>query len=88
MNWNFLGPKKLNKTPLGETGCLSSHLLVQTLLVAQESNFLIHFCDLRDTMPRQRSLLPSLTFPTQPVPREAEDFSRGSKYFNHVTLLI
>ena len=28
--------KKFNKTPLGETGCLSSH---QTLLVAQASSF-------------------------------------------------
>ena len=33
-------------------------------------------CDLRDTMPRERSL-PLL-------PREAEDFLRGDRYFKHV----
>ena len=26
--------------------------------------------------------------PNQPLPREAEDFPRGGKYFNHVTLFI
>ena len=45
------------------------------------------FCDLQDTMPRQRSLLLSLAFPAQPVPREVEDFLRGGKYLNHLTLL-
>ena len=25
--------------------------------------------------------------PTQPLPREAEDFSRGAKYVNHMPLL-
>ena len=33
-------------------------------------------CDLRDTMPRQRT--PTL------IPREAEDFPRGDRYFKHV----
>ena len=33
-------------------------------------------CDLRDTMPRERSL-PLL-------PREAKDFLRGDRYFKHV----
>ena len=32
-------------------------------------------------------LLSSLTFPAQPVPREAEDFPTGGKYFDHVRLL-
>ena len=36
-------------------------------------------CDLRDTMPRQRSL----TF----LPREAEDFPWGDRYFKHVPRL-
>ena len=36
-------------------------------------------CDLRDTMPRQRSLTL--------IPREAEDFSRGDRHFKHVPLL-
>ena len=33
-------------------------------------------CDLRDAMPRQRSLTL--------IPREAEDFPRGDKHFKHV----
>ena len=33
-------------------------------------------CDLRDTMPRQRSLTL--------LPREAEDFPRGDKHFKHM----
>ena len=33
-------------------------------------------CDLRDTMPRQRSLTL--------LPREAEDFPRGDRHFKHV----
>ena len=38
---NFLvPPKKLNKTPLGETGCLTS---LYHLLVAQTSIFLFYF---------------------------------------------
>ena len=45
------------------------------------------FCDLRDNMPRQRSLLSSLTFPTQLVLKEGEDFPRSGKYFNDVSLL-
>ena len=45
------------------------------------------FCDLQDTMPCRRSLLSSLIYPTQPVPREAEDFHRDGKYFTHVFLL-
>ena len=87
-------PKKLNtlsKTSLGETGCLGN---LYYLLAAQASNFLIHsafpntvswttldslhlavrpFCGLRDAM-----LL---------LPREAEYFPRGGKYFNHVPLV-
>ena len=45
------------------------------------------FCDLRDNTPPQRSLLLSLTFHVQSVPREAEDFPEGDKYFNHAPLL-
>ena len=44
------------------------------------------FCDLRDTRPGQVSLFSSLTFPTQPVSREAEVFPRGGKFFDHVPL--
>ena len=62
--WNFLVPKNLiklfytlDKTPLGETGCLNN---LYYLLAGQASSFLIHFlCELLDTMPRQRSPLSS-----------------------------
>ena len=37
-------------------------------------------CDLRDTMPRQRSLTLTL------IPREAEDFPRGDRHFKHAPL--
>ena len=39
-------------------------------------------CDLRDAMPRQRSLTLTLTL----ILREAEDFSRGDNHFKHVPL--
>ena len=40
-----------------------------------------HTCDLRDAMPRQRSLYID---PPPFLPREAEDFLRGDKHFKHV----
>ena len=51
-------------------GCLSIHFFKLNTNVT----------DLRDAMPRQRSLY---TYPT-PIPREAEDFPRGDKHFKHV----
>ena len=39
-------------------------------------------CDLRDTIPRQRSLTLTLTL----IPREAEDFPRGDRHFKHAPL--
>ena len=36
-----------------------------------------NFCDLWDTMPCEKS---PLSFPTQPIPREAEDFPRGGNH--------
>ena len=42
-----------------------------------------NFCDLRDAMTHQR---PPISFPTQPVSREAEDFPRGGKCTNDVPL--
>ena len=44
----------LNKTPSGETGCLSN---IYYLLGAQTSSYLIHFCNLRCTMRRQSYFL-------------------------------
>ena len=77
----------LYKTPLGETGCLSIYLFIYLyffiflfIYLFFESSGIQFFnsltCDLRDTMPRQRSL-PLL-------PREAKDFSREDRHFKHV----
>ena len=41
-----------------------------------------HTCDLRDAMPRQRSLTLTLTV----IPREAEDFPRGDNHSKRVPL--
>ena len=54
------------------SGCLSIQFFNSNTLVS----------DLRDAMPRQRSLY---TYPT-PIPKEAEDFPRGGKHFKHVPL--
>ena len=47
-------------------------------------HFYFIFCDIQDTMPRQSSLLSSVTFPNQHVPRGAQNFLRGDNYFNCV----
>ena len=47
------------------------------------NQFFIHLCDLWDAMPHHWS---PLSFPTQPIPREAEDFPMGDKYPKHVHL--
>ena len=61
--------------------CHDSHLIfcdLRDTIPSQKSLLSSHnLCDLRDTMPRQRS---PLSFPTQPLPKEAEDFPRGGKY--------
>ena len=97
------GPEKLNKrfytlnkTPLGETGCLSS---LYYLLAAQVYSLLIHpfpntvrqntfgilpltVQHLQDAMPRHWS--PCTSHPTIPV--EAKNFPRGGKYPKNVPL--
>ena len=89
------GPKKLNKTPLGETGCLSNPFYS---LAAQVSNFLIHPLSRTQLVTRHLVASTSLynpcvraiglqVLPTQPLPREAEDLPKGGKYFNYVPLL-
>ena len=80
------------KTPLGETGCLgnpyffalaasaSSFLIHSHVTYGMPCHARGHLhsltCDLRDAMPRQRSLTL--------IPKEAEDFPRGEKHFKHV----
>ena len=89
----------LNKTPLGETGCLSNPYFLLTGCLG------IQFFD-SPPFPTQSVRLPLVTYPslcstcvtyrtlchaigpqvlpTQPLPREVEDFPRGDKYFKHV----
>ena len=86
----------LNKTLLGETGCLNNpYFLLTGCLGIQFFNLL--------PFPTQSARLPLVTYPslcstcvtyrtpchaighqvlpTQPIPKEAEDFPRGDKYF-------
>ena len=92
----------LNKTPLGEIGCLSNPYFLLTGCLG------IQFFD-SPPFPTQSVRLPLVTYPslcstcvtyrmpchaighhvlpTQPLPREVEDFPRGDKYFKHVPLL-
>ena len=89
---NFLASKNfiklfdtLNKTPVGESGCLRNLYL----LAAKAFSFLIHFLWLtrHHAAPEVTIIIwffvthgtiwSPLSFPTQPVPSEAEDFPRG-----------
>ena len=103
LGWLLLGwlllTFSLNKTPLGETGCLSNPYFLLT------GSSGIQFFD-SPPFPTQSVRLPLVTYPslcstcvtyrtlchaighqvlpTQPLPREVEDFPRGDKYFKHV----
>ena len=88
-----------NKTPLGETGCLSNPYFLLT------GSSGIQFFDSLPS-PTQSVRLPLVTYPSlcsacvtyrtlchaighqvlpnQPLPREVEDFPRGDKHFKHV----
>ena len=81
-----------HKTPLRETGYLSIYFfyffIFYFLFIFYLPLFFeclgVHLfssptCDLRDTMPRQRSLTL--------LPKEAQDFPRGGNYSKHVPLL-
>ena len=89
--YNFEQVKKTCKTPLGETGCLGNPYFTGCLSI-HFLNLHTHVTDLRDTMPRQRSLTPHMWLVgryatpgvTLHIPREAEDFPRGDKHFKHV----
>ena len=100
LEWLFL-IFTLNKTPLGETGCLSNPYFLLTGCLG------IQFLN-STPFPTQSIRVPLVTYPslcntcvtnrmpchaighqvrpTQPVPREAEDFPRGDKYVKYVSL--
>ena len=90
-----------NKTPLGETGCLSN---LYHLLSAQASGFLIHsfsqiesvgtplvpyhsLCSASVTYGMPRHDIGYQVHPTHLLPREAEDFPTDCKYLKDVSLL-
>ena len=89
----------LCKTPFGETGCLDN--LCFCLLVAYASSFLIHpntvssvtygyHPSLCSTCVTYRTLYRAIghqVLPTQPLPREAEDFPRSGNHSKHMPLL-
>ena len=100
LGWLLLGwlllTFSLNKTPLGETGCLSNPYFLLT------GSSGIQFFD-SPPFPTQSVRLPLVTYPslcstyrtlchaighqvlhTQLLSREVEDFPRGDKYFKHV----
>ena len=97
LRWSLIF--NLNKTPLGETGCLSNSYFLLTGCLG------IQFFD-SPPFPTQSVRLPLVTYPslcstcvtyraqchaighqvlpTRLLPREVEDFRRGDKYFKHV----
>ena len=93
----------LGKTPLGETGCLSNPYVLLTGCLGIQFCFfsppfltqsvrlpLVTYPSLCSTCVTYRTLCNAIghqVLPTQPLPREAEDFPRGDKYFKHVPLL-
>ena len=89
----------LNKTSLGETGCLSNpYFLLTGCLGIQFFNLppfstesvrlpLVTYPSLRSTCVTCRTPCHGIghqVLSTQPIPREVEDFHRSDKYFKHV----
>ena len=89
----------LNKTPLGETGCLSNPYFLLTGSSGIQffdsppfptQSFRLHlftYPSLCSTCVTYRTLYYDIghqVLPTQPLLREMEDFPRGDKYFKHV----
>ena len=83
MRWLLLGwlllILSLNKTPLGETGCLSNPFFLLT-----GSSGIQFFDSICVTFRTLCHAIGHQVLPTQPLPREVEDFPRGDKYFKHV----
>ena len=88
-----------NKTPQGETGCLSNPYFLLTgcfgiqffdspLFPTQSVRLsLVTYPSLCSTYVTYRTPCHSIghqVLPTQPLPREAEDFPKGDKYFKHM----
>ena len=89
----------LNKTPLGETGCLSSPYFLLTgsssIQFFNSPPFptqsvrlpLVTYPSLCSTCVTYRTLCHAIghqVLPTQPLPSKVEDFPRGDKYLKHM----
>ena len=98
LGWLFL-IFSLNKTPLGENGFLSHPYFLLTGSSGNQffdsPSFptqsvklpLVTYPSLCSTCVTYRTLCHAIghqVLPTQPLPREVEDFPRGDKYFKHV----
>ena len=78
----------LNKTPLGETGCLTIQFFDSPPFTTQSVRLpLVTYSSLCSTCVTYRMLCHAIghqVLPTQPLPREVENFPRGGKHFKHV----
>ena len=94
--------KNFNKSPLGQTGCLCNpYFLLTGCLSIQFFDSppiptqsvrlpLVTYLSLSSTCVTYRTPCHSIghqVLPTQPLPREAEDFPRGGNHSEHVPLL-
>ena len=96
---SWMVASNLYKTLLGETGCLSKPYFLLTgssgIQVFDSPSYptqsvrlpLVTYPSLCSTCETYRTLCHAIghhVLPTQPLPREVEDFPRGDKYFKHV----
>ena len=99
--WWLLLILSLCKIPLGETGCLgSSYFLFSGCISIQffcsplkqsVRPPIVTYPSLYSICVTYRTLCDAIShkvLPTQPLPREAEDFRRAERHFNHVSPLI
>ena len=97
LRWSLIF--NLNKTPLGETGCLSNPYFLLTgcsgIQFFDSPPFptqsvrppLVTYPSLCSTCVTYKTLCHAIghqVLPTQPLPREVEDFPRGDKRFKYV----
>ena len=94
---DFEQVNNVNKTSLGETGCLCNPYFLLTGCLGIQSFdsppiptvrlLLVTYLSLCSTSVTYRTPCHSIghsVLPTQPLPREAQDFPRCDKYFKHV----
>ena len=77
----------LNKTPIGETGCLSNPYFLLTGCLGIQFFAYPSLCSTCVTYRAPCHAAGHQVLPNQPLPREAEDFPRGNNHPKHVPLL-